>query len=115
MATDAEKVKMYREKAKDESIPQEVRNTYLDRANELERKAYEATKAPTPSTPPAKLAKGGMPVRGSRTATNKEKKMMGGGYAMPTPTMMAKGGMVVNSGVGASMKPHNVFGTKGKK
>jgi hypothetical protein len=91
MATDAEKVKMYREKAKDESIPQEVRNTYLDRANELERKAYEATKG----TPPAKLAKGGMPVRGSRTATNKEKKMMGGGYAMPTKKpLMAKGGAV---------------------
>ena len=92
MATDAEKVKMYREKAKDTSIPQEVRNTYLDRANELERKAYEDTKAP--ATPPAKLAKGGMPVRGSRTATNKTKKMMGGGYAMPVKTpMMAKGGM----------------------
>ena len=90
MATDAEKVKMYREKAKDTSIPQEVRNTYLDRANELERKAYEDTKAP--ATPPAKLAKGGMPVRGSRTATNKEKKMMGGGYAMPAKTPMAKGG-----------------------
>ena len=56
MATDAEKVKMYREKAKDTSIPQEVRNTYLDRANELERKAFEDTKkAPTP---PTKLAKG---------------------------------------------------------
>lgn len=91
MATDAEKVKMYREKAKDTSIPQEVRNTYLDRANELERKAYEATKAP--AAPETKLAKGGMPVRGSRTATNKEKKMMGGGYAMPMKTpMMAKGG-----------------------
>ena len=91
MATDAEKVKMYREKAKDTSIPQEVRNTYLDRANELERKAYEATKAP--AAPETKLAKGGMPVRGSRTATNKEKKMMGGGYAMPAKTpMMAKGG-----------------------
>jgi hypothetical protein len=75
MATDAEKVKMYREKAKDTSVPQEVRNTYLDRANELERKAYEATKG----TPPAKLAKGGMPVRGSRTATNKEKRMASGG------------------------------------
>ena len=54
MATDAEKVKMYREKAKDTTIPQEVRNTYLDRANELERKAFEATKAPE-----KKLAKGG--------------------------------------------------------
>jgi len=90
MATDAEKVKMYREKAKDTTIPQEVRNTYLDRANELERKAFEETKKPT-----AKLAMGGMPVRGSRTATNAKKKMMGGGYAMPVKTpMMSKGGAV---------------------
>ena len=90
MATDAEKVKMYREKAKDTSIPQEVRNTYLDRANELERKAFEATKAPE-----KKMMYGGMPVRGSRTATNKTKKMMGGGYAMPAKTtMMSKGGAV---------------------
>ena len=94
MATDAEKVKMYREKAKDTSVPQEVRNTYLDRANELERKAFEATKK-APAAPETKLAKGGMPVRGSRTATNKEKKMMGGGYAIPAKTtMMAKGGAV---------------------
>ena len=92
MATDAEKVKMYREKAKDTSVPQEVRNTYLDRANELERKAFEATKG-APVTPEKKMMYGGMPVRGSRTATNKEKKMMGGGYAMPAKTpMMAKGG-----------------------
>ena len=27
----------------------------------------------------------------------------------------AKGGMVINKGIGASMKPHNVFGSKGKK
>jgi hypothetical protein len=121
MATESEKIVMYRDKAKDESIPQEVRNTYLDRANELERKLFEASKSPASSTttstpPPKKMAKGGMPVRGSRTATNKEKKMMGGGYAMPMQTpMMAKGGMVVNKGVGASMKAHNVYGTKGKK
>ena len=90
MATDAEKVKMYREKAKDTTIPQEVRNTYLDRANELERKAFEATKAPE-----KKMMYGGMPVRGSRTATNAKKKMMGGGYAMPVKTpMMSKGGAV---------------------
>ena len=117
MATDAEKVKMYREKAKDTSVPQEVRNTYLDRANELERKAYEDTKK-APAAPPAKLAMGGMPVRGSRTATNKEKKMMGGGYStpMPTPPMMSKGGAVkMNKGgyanCGASMAPAQ----KGKK
>jgi hypothetical protein len=98
MATDAEKVKMYREKAKDASIPQEVRNTYLDRANELERKAFETTKG----APPAKLAKGGMPVRGSRTAKNKEKKMMGGGYTLPEKApMMAKGGVAKASPKGA--------------
>jgi hypothetical protein len=102
MATDAEKVKMYREKAKDTSVPQEVRNTYLDRANELERKAYEDTKK-APTTPPTKLAKGGMPVRGSRTATNQAKKMMGGGYAMPAKTPMAKGGAV--KAPAASKKP----------
>jgi len=94
MATDAEKVKMYREKAKDTSVPQEVRNTYLDRANELERKAFEATKG-APVTPEKKMMYGGMPVRGGRTATNAKKKMMGGGYAMPAKTpMMAKGGAV---------------------
>jgi hypothetical protein len=116
MATDAEKVKMYREKAKDTSVPQEVRNTYLDRANELERKAFEETKKP-----PAKLYMGGMPVRGSRTATNKEKKMMGGGFAEKAPTLMSKGGAVkapavkMNKGgyanCGASVAPAQ----KGKK
>ena len=85
MATDAEKVKMYREKAKDASIPQEVRNTYLDRANELERKAYEATKAPT--TPPTKLAKGGM-------AKKPVKAMAKGGAVKKAPVKaMNKGGM----------------------
>jgi hypothetical protein len=28
---------------------------------------------------------------------------------------LAKGGMIANKGIGASMKPHNVFGSKGKK
>jgi len=121
MATDAEKVKMYREKAKDSSIPQEVRNTYLDRANELERKAFEETKKP-----PAKLYMGGMPVRGSRTATNAKKKMMGGGYSTPMSTpptfpIFSKGGAVkapavkMNKGgyanCGASVAPAQ----KGKK
>jgi hypothetical protein len=39
-----DKIKKYRETAKDTSLPQDVRNTYLDRANELERKAYEEAK-----------------------------------------------------------------------
>jgi len=63
MATAAEKIAMYREKAKDTSLPQDVRNVYLDKATALEYKAYEETKAGTTksSTPPqpAKMAKGG--------------------------------------------------------
>lgn len=35
--------------------------------------------------------------------------------AMASVANLAKGGMVVNKGIGASMKPHNVFGSKGKK
>ena len=80
MATDAEKVAMYREKAKDTSIPQEVRNTYLDRANELERKVYEASKAP-------------------------EKKMAKGGAVKKAPVKaMAKGGAVKKAPANAPMK-----------
>jgi hypothetical protein len=35
--------------------------------------------------------------------------------AMASVAELNKGGMVFNKGIGASMKPHNVFGTKGKK
>lgn len=97
MATDAEKVKMYREKAKDTSIPQEVRNTYLDRANELERKAYEEAK----KAPETKLAKGGMakkvPAKAPAKAPAKGGKPVVAimvGMAKPKgKTMMNKGGM----------------------
>ncbi len=100
MATDAEKVKMYREKAKDTSIPQEVRNTYLDRANELERKAYEDTKK-APAAPAVKLAKGGMakkaPAKAPAKAAAKGGKPVVAimvGMAKPKgKTMMNKGGM----------------------
>lgn len=92
MATDAEKVKMYREKAKDTSIPQEVRNTYLDRANELERKAYEATKVPE-----KKMAKGGAVKKAPAKAPAKGGKPVVAimvGMAKPKgKTMMNKGGM----------------------
>ena len=91
MATDAEKVAMYREKAKDTSIPQEVRNTYLDRANELERKAYEASKAPE-----KKMAKGGVVKKAPAKAPMKA--MAKGGAVKKAPAKapmkaMAKGGM----------------------
>ena len=90
MATDAEMVAKYREKAKDKTLPQETRNMYLDKAVELEQKAYKQMK---PTSLGTKMAKGGMPVKGSRTATNKATKMMGGGYAMKKPAM-SKGGSV---------------------
>jgi hypothetical protein len=72
--TAAAKVAKLREMAKDKSLPQDVRNTYLDEAVKLEEKG--AMKAGV------KMAKGGMakelPKRGSRTATNMAK----GGAAM---------------------------------
>jgi len=82
--TDAEKITKLREMAKDKSLPQEVRNTYLDQAVKMEEKAAKGAGV--------KLAKGGMPMRGERTATNKAKKMMYGGMA--DKPMMAKGGAV---------------------
>jgi hypothetical protein len=56
MSKDAEMVAKYREKAKDKSLPQDVRNMYLDKAVELEQKAYKQSK-PTSLGP--KMAKGG--------------------------------------------------------
>jgi hypothetical protein len=56
MATDAELVAKYREKAKDKTLPQDARNMYLDKAVELEQKAYKKEK-PTSLGP--KMAKGG--------------------------------------------------------
>jgi hypothetical protein len=78
MATVAEKISMYREKAKDKTIPQDVRNTYLDRANELEMK--EAEKAGV------KMAKGG--------AVKKAPMKVAAKQPMKAPVKkMAKGGM----------------------
>lgn len=58
-AGDAAKIASLRERAKDKSLPQDVRNSFLDKAVELENKA-------------AGYAKGGMVA---------SKKMMGGGMA----------------------------------
>jgi hypothetical protein len=81
MDNTAAKVAKLREMAKDKTLPQDVRNQYLDDAVKLEEKA--AGKAGV------KLAKGGAV---KKPAT---KKMMGGGYAAPMKTAMAKGGAVV--------------------
>jgi len=101
MATAAEKIAMYREKAKDTSLPQDVRNVYLDKATALEYKAYEETKAGTTksSTPPqpSKMAKGGavkkmmeMPKRGAKSPAIAIVIGMSKPKGKP---MMSKGGM----------------------
>lgn len=77
--TDAEKVAKLREMAKDKSLPQEVRNQYLDQAVKMEEKA--AMKAGV------RMAKGGAVKKPAA------KKMMYGGMAEKKP-MMAKGGAV---------------------
>jgi len=121
MATTADKIEMYRERAKDTSLPQEVRNQYKDKAAELEYKAYEETKAgkTVSNTAEKKMAKGGivakapvakapmkMPMKSMPAAKpmmNKggavaPKKMMYGGdlpvRGQRTATNMAKGGAV---------------------
>lgn len=87
--TSAEAAARFRKMAQDPKLPQSVKNTYLDKANEVEKAAAKPT-----------MAKGGavMPQRGSRTAKHKETKMMGGGMAEKKPAMMAKGGMVKKAG-----------------
>jgi hypothetical protein len=87
MATEAEMVAKYREKAKDKTLPQDARNMYLDKAVEMEQKAYKQMK---PTSLGTKMAKGGMPVKGSRTATNKATKMMAKGGAVKKASMSKK-------------------------
>jgi len=85
---DAAKVAKLREMAKDKSLPQDVRNTYLDEANKLEEKAAKGAGV--------KLAKGGS-VKKMMYGGMAEKPMMAKGGAVKKPagkTMMAKGGAV---------------------
>lgn len=62
---DAAKVAKLREMAKDKTLPQEVRNQYLDQANMIEEKAAKSAGV--------RLAKGGMAKKPAA------KKMMYGG------------------------------------
>lgn len=85
---DAAKAAKLREMSKDKTLPQDVRNQYLDDANKLEEKA--AMKAGV------KLAKGGMavakaPMKAAGKAAMKGKLPV---KTLPMPPMMAKGGAV---------------------
>jgi len=83
----AAKVAKLRKMAEDKSLPQDVRNTYLDEAVKLEEKAAKGAGV--------KLAKGGAVKAPAKAAP---KKMMMGGYAAPMKTAMAKGGAAMKKG-----------------
>jgi len=82
---DAAKVAKLREMAKDKTLPQDVRNQYLDQANMLEEKAAKDAGV--------RMAKGGAVVAKAPMKKPVAKKMMYGGVAEKKP-MMAKGGAV---------------------
>lgn len=91
MASNAEKAAKFREMAKDKSLPQDVRNTYLDRANELERAEFDATKPKEKTAPVTAMAKGGAV---KKAAKGKPVVAIMVGMAKPKgKTMMNKGGM----------------------
>ena len=96
-STGTNKAAKFREMAKDKSLPQDVRNAYLDKANEAERMAAKP------------YARGGMvqPVKGAgmpkpRTGGIAQmpkqavmpKPRTGGDVLMPKQPAMAKGGAV---------------------
>jgi hypothetical protein len=80
--TPAAKVAKLRKMAEDKSLPQAVRNQYLDEAVKMEEKAAKGAGV--------KMAKGGA-VKAA------PKKMMYGGMAEKKP-MMAKGGAAMKKG-----------------
>lgn len=82
--TDAQKIEKYRAQANDKSIPQDVRNDLLDKANALEYKAYGESK---------KMAKGGA-VKKAPAKKMMDKKPVKGVAILITPAKkLNKGGM----------------------
>jgi len=81
--TDAQKVADLRKAAEDKTLPQAVRNTYLDRANEIERSGYEKMKMKEGLN----MAKGGK-------VSAKAKPAMAVMIGLSPTKKMAKGGKV---------------------
>lgn len=81
-STDAQKIEKYRAAATDKTIPQDARNQLLDRANEIERKAYDATK---------KLAKGGMVAKAPMKKAPMKAMAKGGDVKKKMEEKMSKG------------------------
>jgi len=92
----AAKIEKLRAAAKDTSIPQDVRNTYLDKANELERSTYKPT-----------MAKGGVvaPKAGAKApAKAPAKKTMAKAPSVAIVIGMPKKAMAMNKGGMAGKK-----------
>lgn len=93
--TDAQKITKYRSQADDKSIPQDVRNTYLDKANELERKAYDSEKKMAKGGAVAKkkpvMEYGGKEKYASKAAMAKHEKGEGKAMEKKEKAMMGKG------------------------
>jgi hypothetical protein len=81
--TDAQKVADLRKAAEDKTLPQAVRNTYLDRANEIERSGYEKIRMKEGLN----MAKGGK-------VSSKAKPAMAVMIGLSPTKKMAKGGKV---------------------
>jgi hypothetical protein len=84
--TDAQKVAELRKAAEDKTLPQAVRNTYLDRANEIERSGYEKMKMKEGMN----MAKGGAVKK--KTAKPAMAVMIG----LSPAKKMAKGGAAIS-------------------
>ena len=83
--TDAQKVADLRKAAEDKTLPQAVRNAYLDRANEIERAGYEKMKMKEGMN----MAKGGKVPSKAKT-----KPAMAVMIGLSPAKKMAKGGKV---------------------
>jgi hypothetical protein len=82
--TDAQKITKYRSQANDKSIPQDIRNEYLDKANALEYKAYGEEK---------KMAKGGAVKKAPAKKAAPMPKGKGIAILIAPAKKLAKGGM----------------------
>jgi hypothetical protein len=99
--TPAEKAARFRKIAEDKSLPQEVRNTYLDKANALEKEAAKPTMAKGGAVPKKMMyggmpyAKGGMAAAKTPAKGNMKKPSIAIMIAVGKPKeKMAKGGAV---------------------
>ena len=99
--TPAEAAARFRKIAEDKSLPETVRNTYLDKANAAEKEAAKPTMAKGGSVAKKMMAKGGVvkppmakaPIKPLPMPAMGVKPAMAKGGAVKAKTKMAAGGM----------------------